>query len=224
MLSVRMDNKHFSKTMKNTIGYSMGFIDGVELNKFTFNKELAQFTKTALERYIDSRAKVNPKKLHHIYEPGMVGQENGRLYEFDAITTKNSIIFNGSFKVSTKIPLNGGDPFINRAEIMENAIAITIAPKNANVLAFEYEGETVFTSKAIYIAHPGGDEVAGSFGETVNNFFENYFTNTMLLPLLTKLKNPIGFSNNFSTGAAGGGKALGMRIGKNYLDIIGVAE
>lgn len=224
MLNAKLDTKHFSKTMKNTIAYSMGFVDGIELNKINFNKELAQFTKEALGKYIDAKARGNPKKLHHVYEPGMTGSENGRLYEFDAIPTRDSIILNGSFKPSTKTPLNGGDPFTNRAEIMENGIAITIVPKNANFLVFEYEGETVFTSKAIYIAHPGGDQVAGSFGEVVDDFFNNYFTNAMLGPLLKKLQNPKEFVNNFSAGAAGGGRGLGIKAGKSYLDVIGVIE
>lgn len=224
MLNVRVNTKEFSKTMKNGIGYSMGFIDGIESNKINFNKELSVFTKEALGKYIDAKARANPKMLHHVYEPGMTGSENGRLYEFDAIPTRDGIVFNGSFKPSTKTPLNGGDPFIDRANIMENTISVTIMPKNANFLVFDYEGETVFTSKTIYIAHPGGDAVAGSFGKTVDDFFQNYFTNTMLKPLLSKLNNPTEFVNSFPAGARSGGKTLGIKIGRNYLDVIGVIE
>lgn len=224
LFTVKVDTKNFSKTMKNSIGYSMGFIEGIEINKFNFNKELAIFTKEALGKYIDSKARANPQILHHVYEPGMTGSENGRLYEFDAIPTRNEILFNGSFKPSTKMPLNGGDPFIDKANIMENSISITIMPKNSNILVFDYEGETIFTAKTIYIAHPGGDQVAGSFGKIVDDFFENYFINTMLTPLLAKLNNPIEFINNFPAAAKSGGKSMGIKVGKNYLDIIGVIE
>lgn len=224
MLNVKFDTRDFSKKMKNTVAYSMGFTEGIETNKYNFNKELAIFTKEALAKYIDSKARGNPQKLHHVYEPGMTGNQQGRLYEFDATATRDSIIINGIFKPSVETPLNGGDPFTNRAEIMENGIGITITPKNSNFLVFDYEGETVFTSKTIYIAHPGGDQVAGSFGETVDEFFNNYFINAMLVPLMLKLGQANEFGRNFSMGATSGGKSLGVKVGRNYLDVIGVIE
>jgi hypothetical protein len=106
---------------------------------------------------------------------------------------------------------------------MENSIKVVIEPKNSDVLAFENNGETVFTTNAIYIDHPGGDEVAGSFGETVNDFFENYFTNGLLGPLISKLSTAREFTASFSSGAKSGSNE-GIRAGKEYLNVKGVVE
>lgn len=221
MPTVNFDTRSFNKTMRNAVAYSMGFVDGVESSKMKFNAELAAYTKVALYKYIDVRAKADPTSLHHIYEPGMVGSEQGRLFEFDAMPAVNKIIFQGRFLPSTRVPNNGGDPFTDRANIMENQIGIVIAPKNADFLAFEDDGEMVFTTKTIYIAHPGGDAVAGSFGKTIDTFFSNYFTNAILAPIMNKLQQPTEYSQSFARGASGGGKSLGFKVGRNYLDVIG---
>ena len=106
---------------------------------------------------------------------------------------------------------------------MENDIQVVIEPKNSDVLVFENNGETVFTTNAIYIDHPGGNEVAGSFGETVSNFFDNYFTNGLLKPLINKLSTASEFTASFSSGARSGSN-VGIRAGKEYLNLKGIVE
>jgi len=207
--------------MKNVVNYSEGFLSGVELERANFNKFLGGFTAEALGKYIDSKARMNSGELHHVYEPGETGNIGGRLFSFNVIATKSLININGKFLLSKKTPTNGGDPFINRAEIMENGIAITIVPKNGGMLAFEDGGEMVFTRKSIVIEHPGGDGVAGSFGAVVDDFFQNFFTGAMLNPILNKLSTPNDFTRNLAAGAVSG-KPIGVRAGRQYLNMVGL--
>ena len=221
MLNVKFDTTQFSKSMKNIMAYSFGFFDGIQSNKLKFNRYLGEYTKEILEDYIDAQARANPESLHHVYEPGMVGRKNGRLFKLEVSATQNNIIFNGSFLPSSGTPLNGGQPFVNKAEIMENDISIVIEPRSSKVLVFEYEGDLVFTPNAVYIDHPGGDEVAGSFGKTVDKFFFSFFTNAMLMPMINNLKTADEFTKNFANSAKGGRQA-GFLAGKKYLDNVGV--
>ena len=223
MLSVKLDTRAFSKTMKNTISYSLGFMEGVQSDRLSFNRLLGEYTKEALGKYIDAKARGNPEELHHVYEVGADGSDNGRLFNFNVAATKANIMFNGYFLPSSGIPNNGGYPFIDKANVMEDGISITITPKRSKVLVFDVDGETVFTPNAITIDHPGGDQVAGSFGRTVDEFFLNYFTNAMLMPLIADLQRADEFTRNFAAGARGG-RSVGIRAGRSYLNMIGAIE
>jgi hypothetical protein len=112
--------------------------------------------------------------------------------------------------------------FSNKAEIMENGISVTISPKNSPVLVFQDGGETVFTTKSIYVAHPGGDQVAGSFGRVIEEFFDYYFVFSILQPLMKKLRNPKEFSAMFSQGTKSG-KSVGVIAGRKYFSYDGEA-
>lgn len=224
MLRVKFDKKDFAKKMNNSIQYSKGFFNGVEAGEQLFMLRLADLAKDSLYNYIDMRARGNPQRLHHVYEPGTVGSPAGRLFTFNVEVSKSKIIFTGSFKQSRKSSDTSKVPFSNKAEIMEGGISITIEPKNAEVLAFEDEGEMVFTRNSITIDHPGGDAVAGSFGETIDEFFLTYFSNAMLAPIVAKLGNAEEFTRNFPAGTKGGGRALGIKTGHKYLDVVGEVE
>lgn len=221
MLEVKVDNIQFKKTLKNVIDYSEGFLDGIDMKRTDFNNELANFTSEALKRYIDAQARMNPLKLHHVYEWGKAGNASSRLFEFSTRVSGRTISLMGNFLPSKSVSQTSNEPFIDKANIMENSIQVVIEPKNSDVLVFEDKGSTVFTVNAIYIDHPGGDEVAGSFGATVDNFFENYFTNGLLKPLIEKLSRANEFTQSFSETS---GRNIGVRAGKQYLNINGVVE
>lgn len=225
VLPVKINSKDVSKVLKNTVNFSYGFLDGVEIQKIIFNEKLGEYTVNILNKYIDSQAKINPESLHHIYEWNNVGNKNYRLFKITSSASKNNILFTGSF-LPSKTSINGNQPFVNKAEIMENAIAITVEPKNSNVLVFEDEGDTIFTANSVYIAHPGGDAVAGSFAAIIESFFSNYFKNAFLQPLINDLMTVKEFSELFPQGAKGGGRDVGIAAGKKYLDIksLGVIE
>lgn len=221
MLSVKFDNSETKKILTNAVDYSYGFLDGIDIEKIHFNKMLGGYAAEALGKYIDAKARSNPQSLHHVYEWQMTGNERGRLFKFNVNATKTLISINGTF-LPSKVPSPTSDQiFANKAEIMENSIAIVIEPKSSDVLVFESEDETVFTRKTIIIEHPGGDEVAGSFGEIIDTFFTNYFTNSLLKPFIADLENAKEYIQNFNAGTKGG-KTLGVRAGRQYLKMSGV--
>lgn len=222
MLRVKFDTRNFNKIMQNSINYSKGFFEGIEMEKIQFNRVLAGYTVEALGKYIDSKARINPNALHHVYEWGMVGNQNGRLFKFNPTVTINFIKINGSFLSSKTTPPNSDYIFYDKASIMESGVSLTIEPKNSSMLVFEDNGETVFTASPVYVAHPGGTEVAGSFAHVVDEFFNVYFTNALIKPIMNDLQNVKEFVNNFNAGANGGGRNAGIRAGRQYFNISGV--
>lgn len=220
MLTAKFDSRDLIKKIKNSVSYSEGFLDGIKMQTINFNQQLGEFTVDILNKYIDARARSNPAALHHVYEWDRVGNEGARLFEITSSASKNIIRFTGSFLPSKSISQNSSEPFTDKANIMENAIEVVIEPRNSDVLAFESDGEMVFTRNSIYIDHPGGDEVAGSFGKVIDDFFTTYFTNAMLDPLLKELSTAKEFSQSFAAGARSG-SAVGVRAGKKYLTLPG---
>jgi hypothetical protein len=218
---MKVDSKELSSILGNSVEYSHGFLDGVEMNRVHYMRFLGGFISEAMGKYIDAKARMNPSSLHHIYEPGQTGNEGARLFRMDVDAGKTTIRFSGRFVASSGMPNNGGEPFVNRAEIMENGIGIVISPRRSDVLAFNVDGEPVFSASSVYIAHPGGDGVAGSFGRVVEDFFENFLTGAVLKPVLRKLNNPKEFSEFFAQGAKGG-RPVGVRAGRKYFSDLGM--
>lgn len=221
MFTVKFDAKKLNKTLGNSIAYSYGFLEGINADKITFNQMLAEHTKESLESYIDAQAKMNPESLHHVYEWNRIGDESGRLFKLTSSVTPSFIKISGMFLPSTSVSDTSNEPFTNKANVMENAIGILVEPKNSNVLVFEDEGETIFTTKSIYIESPGGDAVAGSFGRVVEDFFDSYYTNVFLRPLLAKLSKPTEYSGMFKAGSMYG-RGPGLAAGKLYLRSAGL--
>lgn len=221
MVSVKFNNREVDKILNNSVKYSNGFLNGVDLGQIFFMNELGQFVIESLGQYIDSQARANPDSLHHVYEWGSVGNRSARLFDFDVSSTKTLISISGKFLPSRSISENSSEPFINKAYIMENAISITISPKNSDVLVFEDEGETVFTRNSILVESPGGDAVANSFGRTVDMFFSNYFTNALLVPFMKKLSVAKEFPDYFPQGTRVG-YSIGVKAGKKYISSSGM--
>lgn len=218
MINVRFDTKEINKALNNSVSYSYGFLEGTNVAQLDFNMALGQFILDALNKYIDMRAKMNPDALHHVYEWGQTGSPSGRLFDIKVAATKRTIKFSGKFLRSSSIA-NGADvPFYDKAGIMENAIEVVIEPRNSNVLAFEDDGETVFVASAIHIANPGGDEVAGSFGRTVDSFFDEYLTGSFLRSsgIFDKIESAQEFYRYFPSGVKSG-KFVGVTAGKKYM-------
>lgn len=220
MISIKFDTREFNKVLNNSIEYSKGFLEGINLSKLSFNRVLGGYTVEALGEYIDSKARMNPQSLHHVYEWNAVGNKGSRLFKISVSATNNFITFNGSFLPSKSVNDGSLEPFINKAEVMENAISITVEPKNSDYLVFESNGETVFTTKEIIIDEPGGPEVAGSFAAAVEEFFNYYFTNSILQNLMKQLSSPKEFAQFFSS-IKNNGKAPGVLAGKKYYRVVG---
>lgn len=225
LLRVKIDSKQVNSVLGNAAKFSYGFLEGIEMEQIVFNQQLGEYTIDALNKYIDSQARMNPEALHHVYEWDSVGDSSSRLFKLSSKASKRVITFSGKF-LPSKTSVPSGHVFVNKAEVMENAISVTIAPVNSPVLVFEDDGETVFTANEVYVAHPGGDEVAGSFGRAIEEFFGSYFTNAFLQPLINDLMTADEFATLFPQGAKGNGRMVGIQAGKRYMNIdsLGVIE
>lgn len=221
MLNIKYSTAEINKILNNTVTYTEGFFAGIQMERLEFNRLLGGFAAEALGKYIDVKARSNPSSLHHVYEWNAVGSENARLFKFNVRATASSIVIMGDFLPSSSVSDTSNTPFVDKARIMEEGISIEIAPVNSNVLAFSVGGEPVFTANTIFVDHPGGDAVAGSFGETVAEFFDVYFDNAMLGPLLKQLQTAREYTDNFSAGTKGG-YPVGVRAGRKYMRMSGL--
>ena len=221
LFRVEINSKDLNKKLNNVVKYSNGFVDGIEINKIILMNRLGEYVVDALGKYIDAQARGNPDALHHVYEWGATGSQGARLFKMNATATKTIIMINGSFLPSSSISDTATEPFVEKANIMENGIGITIEPRDSDFLAFEAGGQTVFTMNSVYIANPGGDAVAGSFGRVVEEFFNVYFTRMLLKPFLDELSTAEEFVQYFAQGARSG-YPVGVKAGQRYLDSAGV--
>lgn len=221
LLRVKINDRDLNRKLNNVIKYANGFVDGIDIQKIILMNRVGEYVVDALGKYIDAQARINPEALHHVYEWNAAGSEGARLFKLNAAATKTIITITGSFLPSSSVSNTGTEPFVDKANIMENAIGITIAPRDADFLAFEADGEMVFTMNEVYVANPGGDAVAGSFGKTVETFFSNYFTRMLLSPFLRELSTAEEFVQYFAQGAKSG-YPVGVKAGQRYINSAGV--
>lgn len=217
-MRVTLDTRSMEKQLLNIYEYSLGFLDGVNKGKSKFLNNLGIGIIEVLKQYVDSEARSNPKALHHIYEWYQTGSPNSRLYDFNYTVSSLGLSFNSSFSQSKTISNGSSTPFYNKAKIMEDGIPVTIAPKKANKLVFEIDGETIFTDKEVTVLNPGGELVEGSFEKVVDEFFNVYFRQSFLQSsgIYSYLQNPIVYKKNFAAGAKSG-KSTGVDTGFKWI-------
>jgi hypothetical protein len=201
-MRVILNTKDLEKKLENLYKYSSGFLDGVQKGKSVFLKNLGMTTIEVLKQYIDSEARSNPKALHHVYEWYQVGSPNARLYDFDYTISNIGLSFKSTFSQSKSLASNASVPFYNKAKIMEEGVPVNIRPVKANKLAFEIDGETIFTSNEVTVNNPGGDYVEGSFEKISDQFFNVYFKQSFLRSsgIYDYIKNPVMYKKNFASG------------------------
>jgi len=221
MISVKINSRQFIKEMDNMVDYTFGFLDGVNQGQPAFMNQLGATIIATLKEYIDSNARVNPQLLHHVYEWDQTGSPNARLFELSYQTVGAGLSFNSTFSQSRTVRNGSTVPFYDKARIMEAGIPVTIVPKK-RVLAFEDNGETVFTSKEVRVENPGG-MARGEYERVFNSFFNRYFTQSFLMSsgILTYLQNPIDFDKKFSAGKRGG-RSLGVQVGRSWIAKAGI--
>ncbi|MBM3910141.1 MAG: hypothetical protein FJ356_00655 [Thaumarchaeota archaeon] len=208
--------------MNNVVQYSLGFLDGIKKGKRVFLGNLGEGAKKILEAFIDANARSNPQMLHHVYEWSRVGSPDARLFDINYTVSNLGLSFSSSFRQSNSIKQGSSVPFYNKAKIMEEGIPVVITPKRSTVLAFEQNGETVFTKSPVEVLNPGGAQVQGSFERTVDLFFSRYFTQAFLRTsgVAEYFKNPVLYKRNLQKGKSGG-RQVGISTGYSWITNVG---
>ena len=100
---------------------------------------------------------------------------------------------------------------------MEKGIPVTITPKK-RVLAFNVGGETVFTPNSVTVNNPGGNEVQGSFENTVDEFIRFYFKQSFLRAsgIYDYISKPVLYKKELKAGARLG-KSQGFQTGFKWI-------
>jgi hypothetical protein len=206
------------KKIKNVTNYSIGFLDGVQTGKTVFLKHLGENTVFILKEYIDAEARSNPKALHHIYEWYNTGSPEARLYDFHYTISNLGLSFKSNFKQSATLSNGSSVPFYDKAKIMENGTPVTITPKRSDVLAFDVNGETIFTKRPVTVNNPGGDFTQGSFEKIADQFFNVYFRQSFLKSsgLYSYIKKPVLYKKNFLAGSKTG-REVGVSTGFKWI-------
>lgn len=224
-MRVVFNNAMFRRDMKNIIDYSIGYVNGIQGGKKAFLNTLGLETVELMKEYIDSNARVNPEVLHHVYEWHQTGSPSARLFDIYYTASPIGLSFRSTFRQSTSIKNGSRVPFYDKARIMEEGIPVTIVPKKAQALAFEVNGETIFTKQPVEVLNPGGDAVEGGFEKVFESFFNRYFTQAFLRVsgVAKYLENPISYKKNLRAGKRGG-KAKGYETGYRWIANAGVGR
>lgn len=217
------NSAQFKKEMSNIVEYSMGFLDGIQKGKTVFLKTVGLETVELMKEFIDSNARVNPEMLHHVYEWNQTGSPSARLYDIQYTTSNLGLSFRSSFRQSTSIKNGSRTPFYDKARIMEEGIPVIIRPKVAQALAFEDNGETVFTKNEVRVDNPGGTEVQGGFEKAFDMFFNRYFSQAFLRVsgIARYLENPIVYKKDMAAGKRMG-RSKGLSTGYRWIANAGV--
>lgn len=148
--------------------------------------------------YMDSQSRLRPKALHHVYEWGKIGSPKARLFKLNMLQGNGlSFKLNYEFTLSkTRVPSSNPKQkrkyiFENKASIMEKGMPIVIAPKSAQRLVFEMNGETIFMPKgaSVTVKSPGGTATTNQFDLAYSRWFSG--------PLVSNSIKASGFKDIF---------------------------
>jgi hypothetical protein len=217
MIKVKMNSAAFRKDMENIIDYSTGFLEGVQLGKTQFLKNLGPAITEQASQFIDANARVDYQSLHHVYEWSQTGSPDGRLFDINFTVSNLGLSFTSNMKQSQSIKEGSRVPFANKANVMEKGTAVTIAPVNGEALRFEVGGEVVYTKKPVIVQNPGGN-TQGQFENVWDMFFGKYFTQAFLRSsgIAQYFSKPTVYKQNLSAGKKGG-RQTGLSIGSKWV-------
>jgi hypothetical protein len=222
-MRARFNDTLFLKEMNNMIEYSFGFTEGVKRGRNHILNAVGKDAIEIIKQYIDSSARANPAILQHMYEWDQTGSPNARLFDLDYTVSGLGLSIKSTFRQSVSVKNGSTVPFYDKARIMENGIPVTIRPRNASVLAFQDNGEQVFTKNPIVVDNPGGVQAQGGFEKTFDSFFNNYFSQAFLRVsgVMDYIRNPSVFAKNLSAGKRGG-RSVGVSTGYTWIANLGV--
>ena len=218
MIGIRYDKKNFNTTLRNTVEYSLGFLDGAKMGTIIFNTRLAQITEEALKQYIDIKAKANPESLHHVYEWNQTGSPSARLFDLRYTVSKIGLSVNSTFRQSRSVNQDMTTPFYDKARIMENGIPVTIRPTKSQVLKFNGPNGEIFTRRPVKIENPGGEDVYKGFESVFDEFMLRYFKQSFLRSsgLFDYIQKPTLFKKNIKAGSKIG-RSKGIDTGFKWI-------
>lgn len=172
-----------------------------------------KFTKVVFDQinkdfgeYIDAKARISPKSLHHVYEWKKTGSATARLFKLNLLPGEGlSFRISSEFKLSTSmVPTGKGKHrhvFANKAMVMEQGNPVVITPRSAERIVFDINGYTVYMPKgaSVTVRRPGGAAAKQSFELNKRHFFASDLVNQSI--------KRSGFQNIFSSSMA---RALGV--------------
>ena len=186
---------------------------GLESNasfKRLFKKTIFNSIDLEFGQYLDAKARVKPKSLHHVYEWNKTGNPKARLFNLKQLDAPGlSFRIDTEFKLSKSAVPNKDKKqkkkyiFAEKASVMEAGMPIIIKPKSADRLVFEHDGITVFMPKgaSVTVKSPGGRASTNQFQLAYSQFFSGNLVNIAI-------KNS-GFQNLFNSGMT---KALAVPV------------
>ena len=139
--------------------------------------------------YIDAKARISPRSLHHVYEWDRVGKPTSRLFKLTSINAPGlSFKVNYDFKLSrSNVPSKNKMQknkyrFAHKASVMEKGMPIVIRPKSAERLVFEMNGSTVFMPKgaSVLVKRPGGSGVKNQFDLAYSRYFSGQLVSSAI--------------------------------------------
>ena len=189
---------------------------------------------------VDRKAKIFPKKYHHVYEWNQVGSPNARLFTLKRakISGGGHLVISAEFKTSNRpVPIpralttpgktgkyvNKKHIFANKAQVMENGLPIrfqtsrTIAFLAGQGITFVPEG------KVINILNPGGKLVRGAFKQLALQWYrDNYSHAVDSSGIFKNIENKLSFIlNNKNAGPVQARQAI-KEIAERYSEGISV--
>ena len=132
--------------------------------------------------YIDAKARINPRSLHHVYEWDRVGEQGARLFKLNKLDSESlsfKVLYDFLPSKSFAKGENRRHVFVNKASVMEAGMPLKIAPRFAERLVFESNGYTVFMPKgaSVTVRRPGGPVVKNAFKMAYAHFFSSNLIN-----------------------------------------------
>ena len=183
--------------------YQANVIQKLESNaafKMLFKKTIFNKINEDFGLYIDSKARTQPKSLHHMYEWGKVGVPEDRLFKLSSMDAAGlSFKINYDFKLSkTKVPRNNSKQtrdyvFAKKASVIEAGTPIIIHPTSTQRLVFQIDGILVFMPKgaSVTVKRPGGPGARNQFSLAYNRFFNGQMVSNSI--------KSSGFQNIFNS-------------------------
>jgi hypothetical protein len=179
MIRLQIDTKEMMSEIQNKLNGAKELMSPSvlnELSKIVFTITSERFMISA-----DSYARANPKKMHHVYEWGGIGNPTKRLFVLKRESLLGGDMVINSIFLPSRMPvpinpelLRAGKTgkavtkkniFRDKAEVMESSRNVSFTAKK--VLAFMGSNGIVFIKPGttINIAHPGGIGTKNAFAE-----------------------------------------------------------